>query len=73
MVSVNVAEAKARLSELIEAALRGEEVVIAKRNKPAVRLTVVVPAKKKPLFGRFKGMIHMSDDFDAPLDWNFDE
>jgi prevent-host-death family protein len=35
---VNVHEAKAQLSELLERAVRGEEVIIAKRGKPFVRL-----------------------------------
>ncbi len=35
---VNVQQAKARLSDLLERAARGEEVVIAKRGKPFVRL-----------------------------------
>ena len=68
MKPVNVAEAKAHLSELIEAALRGEEVVIARRNVPVVKLTVVAAAKRRPQFGRCKGLIQMADDFDAPLD-----
>jgi hypothetical protein len=33
----NVAEAKARLSQLIQKALAGEDVVVAKDNKPLVR------------------------------------
>lgn len=35
----SVHTAKTQLSKLIDAALRGEEVVIAKGSKPAVRLT----------------------------------
>ena len=35
---VNVHEAKAQLSELLERAARGEDVVIAKRGKPFARL-----------------------------------
>ena len=38
---VNVHEAKAQLSELLERAARGEEIVIAKRGKPFVRLVRV--------------------------------
>jgi len=46
-VQLNVAEAKARLSELIERAEAGEEVVIARAGKPVVRLTPVAPADRK--------------------------
>lgn len=37
----NVLEARNQLSKLIDAAMRGEEVVIAKRGQPAVRLAPV--------------------------------
>lgn len=37
----NTLEARNQLSKLIDAALAGEEVVIARRGKPAVRLTPV--------------------------------
>ena len=40
-MQVNILEAKNRLSQLIKAALAGEEVVIANRGQPMVRL---VPA-----------------------------
>lgn len=40
-MNVGVLEAKNRLSELIEAAQRGEEVVITKRGEPAVTLSPV--------------------------------
>ena len=45
MTIANVHEAKTQLSKLIDAALRGEEVIIAKAGKPAVRL---VPVERAP-------------------------
>ncbi|WP_456476688.1 type II toxin-antitoxin system Phd/YefM family antitoxin, partial [Oceanithermus sp.] len=39
----------AKLSELLEAALRGEEVVIAKRGKPVAALSPIEPAKTRKL------------------------
>jgi prevent-host-death family protein len=65
---VNVAEAKARLSELIEAALDGEDVVISRRNKPLVKLIAVQPGAGAPKFGILRGRIWMSPDFDEPLE-----
>ena len=65
---VNIAEAKARLSELIDAALQGEDVVIARRNIPVVKLTAFTSRLSTPKFGMFKGRIRISDDFDAPLE-----
>ena len=44
-MQVNILEAKNRLSQLIKSALNGEEVVIANRGRPVVRL---VPADKEP-------------------------
>lgn len=46
----NIHEAKTNLSKLIEAALRGEEVVIAKAGKPLVRIVAIdVQPEEKPL------------------------
>jgi prevent-host-death family protein len=62
---VNVHEAKAQLSELLERAVRGEEIVIAKRGKPFVRL---VPAATKeprrPGLAKGEGL---TDAFFEPL------
>ena len=46
MATVNLAEAKARLSELIARAEAGEEVQINRRGRPAVKLVPVAPDKK---------------------------
>lgn len=51
----NLAEAKARLSELVERAVRGEEIVIARRGRPAVRLTPAAPARR-PRPGAWRGL-----------------
>ena len=40
-IHVNIAEAKARLSELVAAAVRGEEVVLDRAGKPQVRLVAI--------------------------------
>ncbi|MCK6684937.1 MAG: type II toxin-antitoxin system prevent-host-death family antitoxin [Thermoanaerobaculia bacterium] len=65
---VNVHEAKAKLSELLEEAVAGGEVVIARRGKPVVRLVVVEEARPRPVPGRMKGRLEMSRDFDEPLE-----
>lgn len=47
-IQVNIAEAKAKLSELVARAEAGEEVVIARHGKPVVTLTAKTePAAKK--------------------------
>ena len=59
----NVHAAKTQLSRLIEAALAGEEVVIAKGSKPAVRL-VPVPQSGFRL-GMMAGRLGALPQFDA--------
>lgn len=47
-MQVNILEAKNRLSELIKAAQAGEEVVIANRGKPVVRMIPTDPLARNP-------------------------
>lgn len=63
---VDVAEAKARLPELIERAARGEEIVIARNGTPRARLVpLAVELKKLRTPGKGKGGFKMRRDFDA--------
>ncbi len=57
---VTIHAAKTNLSKLIEAALRGEEVVIARGDKPVVKL---VPVEKK---GKFVFDV-MADKLKGPI------
>ena len=54
--------------ESVAFALEGETVSIAKDEQHAVQLVPLSgrPFRRQP--GRFKGQIHMSEDFDAPLE-----
>jgi len=65
--TVNIHEAKTHLSELLALALAGEEVVIAKANKPIARLVPIEVPRQKRVFGLHRGEFSISDDFDAPL------
>jgi prevent-host-death family protein len=65
MPQFNLAEAKARFSELVQKAMLGEEVIVAKENKPVVKIVSLKPLKRKP--GTGKG-IWMAPVFDEPLD-----
>ncbi|HEY0927060.1 type II toxin-antitoxin system prevent-host-death family antitoxin [Brevundimonas sp.] len=47
MNAINLAEAKARLSELVDLAQQGGEVQIMKRGKPVARLVPIKPAKSR--------------------------
>jgi len=68
---VGLEEAMTHLIDLINAAMRGEEVVIVKDERSMVRL-VPMPLKPGRRAGSAKGMIQMADDFDEPLE-DFDE
>ena len=63
---VNIADAKARLPELVERAARGEEIVIARNGKPRARL-VPLPARQKRAPGSGKGMWKIVGEFNDPL------
>ena len=70
MKQVNVYEAKTHLSRLLQEALNGEEIVIARDGVPLVRLVPVAEQlKPRSLLGLMEGMdIWMSEDFDEPLE-----
>ena len=68
MAQFNVAEAKARFSQLIRRALAGEDIVTAKDNKPLVKLVPFKRATRPRQPGSAKGRVWMSRDFGAPLE-----
>jgi prevent-host-death family protein len=65
MAQFSLSEAKARFSELVQKAMLGEEVIVAKENKAVVKIVPIKPARRKP--GTGKG-IWMAPDFDESLD-----
>jgi prevent-host-death family protein len=62
--TVNIQEAKSRLSSLVAQAEAGEEVIIARANKPAVRLVPVRPRKRRRI-GEAKRLVRIPRDFDT--------
>ncbi len=68
MYKVGVDDAQKRLPDLVNAALSGEDVFIVKDDQQTVQLTPVTHPARHPQFGSAKGLIEMSDDFDAPLE-----
>ena len=65
-MELNIYEAKAKLSQLIERAITGEEVIIAKAGKPMVKLVPVDNHPKRKL-GSAQGSIQYSEGWDAPM------
>ena len=69
MGQFNIHEAKAQLSKLIQKAMLGEEVIIAKDNKPVAKIVPLHPFKGRRKLGSAKGkIIYVAPDFDAPLE-----
>lgn len=62
----NLYEAKTNLSRLLDRAVAGEEIIIAKHGRPMVKL-VPLPPKKKRTLGLWKGKVWIADNFDDPL------
>ena len=69
MILVNIADAKAKLSEYIEAVSKGEAVVICRHNRPVAELRAIEPARVDPrdLTPMFPGETFMTDAFFEPM------
>lgn len=68
VTQATIHQAKTHLSKLIRQALAGEEIVIANRDKPLVRLQVIKPTKARRQLGWGKGLVtYIAPDFDEPL------
>jgi prevent-host-death family protein len=67
MASVSVHNARAAFSRLIDRALGGEEIVITRRGKPAVRLVPVEESRPPRKPGALKGLFVVTDEFFEPL------
>jgi prevent-host-death family protein len=64
MEIANIHEAKSQLSKLVEMAMDGEEVIIAKAGTPMVKLVPIrTDASPRP-GGQWKGRVRIADDFD---------
>jgi prevent-host-death family protein len=66
-MQVNMHDAKTRLSELVAAAERGEDVIIARGGTPAGRLVAVHVEYAPVRLGALNGDIEIGEDFDEPL------
>lgn len=65
-MKVNIYEAKTRLSQLVEEAAAGRDVVIARAGRPVARLTRLAGNGKRRL-GLLDGRFKIPDDFNKPL------
>jgi antitoxin (DNA-binding transcriptional repressor) of toxin-antitoxin stability system len=68
MIVVNIAEAKAKLSQYLEALARGERVIIAKWNRPVAELKAIAAPRTEPRpIGGAKGAVEVPPSFFDPL------
>ncbi len=66
MAKYNIAKAKAHFSELVQRAMLGEEVLIARDNKPVLKLVPLQKPREPRKPGSGKGQIlYIAPDFDA--------
>ncbi len=64
---VNLYQAKTHLSDLVDRAAKGEEIVIAKAGVPVARLMPLAGLGVGRTPGGWEGLVSIAPDFDAPL------
>jgi prevent-host-death family protein len=67
MGAVNIYEAKTKLSQLVDRAAAGDDVVVSRNGKPLVVITKLEGRRRPIRFGVLKGKVKIAPDFDAPL------
>lgn len=65
MEIANIHEAKSQLSKLVDRALGGEEVIIARSGRPLIRLTPIRSDETPRQGGQWKGRVRIAADFDT--------
>lgn len=68
MHQIDLGEAKKHLSDLLEEAINGQEVMIVQNQQPIVKFVPMSPTKVRPQFGSAKGLITINKNFDDPLE-----
>lgn len=67
-LAIDLRQAQSRLAELVQEAVRGEEVILTDGGEPVAKIIPINRAQGTREFGSARGLIHMADDFDAPLE-----
>jgi prevent-host-death family protein len=62
--TINIHEAKTRLSQLLQQVEEGDEIIIARANKPIARLVAYQEKPSQRRLGEAKGMVKIMPDFD---------
>jgi prevent-host-death family protein len=68
MIKLNIHEAKTHLSRYLKRVLKGESIILCKRNVPVAEIRPIPPARKsrRPV-GLAKGKLHIPPEFFEPL------
>ena len=61
---VNLYEAKTTLSQLVDRAAAGEEIIIAKNGVPLARLVQFAGPRKRRRPGGWEGRVYIAEDFE---------
>jgi prevent-host-death family protein len=67
MEQINIHQTKTNLSKILEKVELGEKIIIANRGIPKAVISKYAPEQeleRDSPFGRYKGQIEISDDFD---------
>lgn len=67
MTSYNMYEAKTHFSEIVNAAISGKEIIIAKAGKPVAKVVPILKRRPKRPLGVLKGKFKIPKDFDDEL------
>ena len=67
MTQIDITQAKADISKVLDLAIGGKEITITQDNKPVAKISPIVPVLRPLKRGSAKGKVWMSSDFDAPL------
>ena len=70
VAEVNIHYAKTHLSKLLQRVAAGDEIVIARGGEPVAKLVPIRRARRR-VFGSDRGLVQLTEDFDAPLPSEF--
>jgi prevent-host-death family protein len=68
MYTVALKEAEGRLAALLDEVAKGQEVVITREDGATFKIVPAAPLTPYPKFGSAKGLVHIAEDFDEPLE-----
>ena len=71
MDTINLYDAKTNLSQLVERAAAGEEIIIAKAGRPLARLVPLAKRTTPRPLGRYAGQVTVGPNFNDPLPESF--